>query len=625
LADAHALAAARLRVHAQHAGPEAWSAPEHAPTRRLLPEMQRLIGVLARSDPRTTPGATADVRAFGEHPWWVYNSAGIVLCLGWHVSAGDASDFLSEWSRESVPGCKSMRYFVLGDDFLSVELDWLKRDAARRAERREEDGSPTRDPLPRPRAGERASPAPAPPGEQAPRTALLNVVPPEDPVGGLRLLPSGWDVGPTSANRAHQTFMWRRWASLSGVGPRAATLSTLRTIVDFGAGYGGLARTAERLGFRGRYVLFDLPAQTALQRFYLESLGLPVRGETEWPKHDFGFWCVSDWSVVRRMLAALPRDPERTLFVNSYGGVTESTLRARAEYFGRLGAGGAGAASPGAASPADPGTCALLSRFGHYEFLYQDVLRAAAKDDRFARAEPINNVLYVSDFLDAAESCLREAMGPRADLFATVHFDSAAQNTTQQYTFATMGLVGVLAEQMRSLECPRGHAATFGVGRDLAACAEEGKQGGSSGTGAGRFEWLGCFRQDTPQVRKWLGRMSWGACAAAARAAGAAWFALAQGTETQHPKCGMLGTFHLEGEINDTRCGAPTSSRGLRLGGEKAGEIAVYHSRARTAGDVSGEAEEAGAGGPNAHLRRARRLIRESNGITRWRAQLTLP
>ncbi len=50
----------------------------------------------------------------------------------------------------------------------------------------------------------------------------------------------------------------------------------LASILEFGGGYGSSARLAFRLGFRGQYVIFDLPEFSALQRFYLGSLGFPV-------------------------------------------------------------------------------------------------------------------------------------------------------------------------------------------------------------------------------------------------------------------------------------------------------------------------------------------------------------
>ncbi|MBL8699532.1 MAG: hypothetical protein JNK67_14235 [Alphaproteobacteria bacterium] len=45
-------------------------------------------------------------------------------------------------------------------------------------------------------------------------------------------------------------------------------------IVEFGAGFGSMCRTVHQLGFRGRYIIFDLPPITALQRFYLAAHGI---------------------------------------------------------------------------------------------------------------------------------------------------------------------------------------------------------------------------------------------------------------------------------------------------------------------------------------------------------------
>jgi hypothetical protein len=49
-------------------------------------------------------------------------------------------------------------------------------------------------------------------------------------------------------------------------------LSRLRLVVDFGAGYGSFFRLLRNLGYRNRYVICDLPAMCALQRFYLRNV-----------------------------------------------------------------------------------------------------------------------------------------------------------------------------------------------------------------------------------------------------------------------------------------------------------------------------------------------------------------
>jgi hypothetical protein len=50
----------------------------------------------------------------------------------------------------------------------------------------------------------------------------------------------------------------------------------LEVIIEFGCGYGGMCRLIRQLGFSGLYILYDLPQQSILQSYFLESLNLPV-------------------------------------------------------------------------------------------------------------------------------------------------------------------------------------------------------------------------------------------------------------------------------------------------------------------------------------------------------------
>ena len=45
-------------------------------------------------------------------------------------------------------------------------------------------------------------------------------------------------------------------------------------VIEFGGGFGSLCRLAHQLGFRGRYLIYDLPPFTLLQRYFLRSAGL---------------------------------------------------------------------------------------------------------------------------------------------------------------------------------------------------------------------------------------------------------------------------------------------------------------------------------------------------------------
>ena len=47
-------------------------------------------------------------------------------------------------------------------------------------------------------------------------------------------------------------------------------LADLKSIYEFGAGYGGMCRLIHNLGFSGKYTIIDLPAVQVLQKWYLE-------------------------------------------------------------------------------------------------------------------------------------------------------------------------------------------------------------------------------------------------------------------------------------------------------------------------------------------------------------------
>ncbi|HEY1891591.1 MAG TPA: hypothetical protein VGG63_14355 [Steroidobacteraceae bacterium] len=64
-------------------------------------------------------------------------------------------------------------------------------------------------------------------------------------------------------------------------------LAKLRVVVDFGAGYGSFFRLLRNLGYRERYLIWDLPVMCALQRFYLRNVfptgpGGQPPGNLEW-------------------------------------------------------------------------------------------------------------------------------------------------------------------------------------------------------------------------------------------------------------------------------------------------------------------------------------------------------
>lgn len=72
------------------------------------------------------------------------------------------------------------------------------------------------------------------------------------------------DSEPLSANLVNQAYHLMRWERSTG-----RNLADMRTIVEFGGGYGAMALVVYRLGFIGDYWIYDLPELSILQQFFL--------------------------------------------------------------------------------------------------------------------------------------------------------------------------------------------------------------------------------------------------------------------------------------------------------------------------------------------------------------------
>lgn len=77
-----------------------------------------------------------------------------------------------------------------------------------------------------------------------------------------------------SMNQIHQCYHLKQWQEFTGW-----KVAGLDRIVEFGGGYGAMALACHRLGFRGEYIIYDLPEFRLLQQYYLSQMGVPV---THW-------------------------------------------------------------------------------------------------------------------------------------------------------------------------------------------------------------------------------------------------------------------------------------------------------------------------------------------------------
>jgi hypothetical protein len=129
----------------------------------------------------------------------------------------------------------------------------------------------------------------------------------------------------SSGNLIHHAYHLCRFEQATG-----RRIGDLQLVVEFGGGYGSLARLFHALGFGGRYIIYDLPEFTSLQRFFLKSLELPVRPVAELRHGRPGIATISDMAELRETVAALAGEARRSLFIATWS-LSEAPLALRTE------------------------------------------------------------------------------------------------------------------------------------------------------------------------------------------------------------------------------------------------------------------------------------------------------
>lgn len=103
-------------------------------------------------------------------------------------------------------------------------------------------------------------------------------------------------------------------------------LESAKLIVEFGGGFGGLCRLIHSLGFKGKYIIFDLPQQNILQRYYLKSNELPVRDLADTATD--GIWLISDTTSLRESYEKMSLGDEKGIFIANWS-MSESPIALR--------------------------------------------------------------------------------------------------------------------------------------------------------------------------------------------------------------------------------------------------------------------------------------------------------
>ena len=97
-------------------------------------------------------------------------------------------------------------------------------------------------------------------------------------------------------------------------------------VFEFGGGYGSMCRLIYNLGFQGKYVLFDLPAFSALQKFFLKSIGITVHSFEIFKSAQHGVHCISDLEELKEILS---NDKENNSMFIATWSISETPIELR--------------------------------------------------------------------------------------------------------------------------------------------------------------------------------------------------------------------------------------------------------------------------------------------------------
>jgi len=91
----------------------------------------------------------------------------------------------------------------------------------------------------------------------------------------------------------------------------------LALVVEFGGGYGSMCRLFRNLGCRGRYVIFDFPELSALQRFYLKLLEFNISTVNSREVESNSIACVSNIEELKLAIGNIV-DLHNALFIATW-------------------------------------------------------------------------------------------------------------------------------------------------------------------------------------------------------------------------------------------------------------------------------------------------------------------
>lgn len=126
----------------------------------------------------------------------------------------------------------------------------------------------------------------------------------------------------SSGNLIHHAYHVAQFEERTGV-----KVHNTNYVFEFGGGYGSMCRLLFNLGFKGEYIIFDLPQFSALQRYFLKNMGLPVLSSNTFSNYETGILCLSDRQELNALLAER-KEKSNSIFIATWS-ISESPISIR--------------------------------------------------------------------------------------------------------------------------------------------------------------------------------------------------------------------------------------------------------------------------------------------------------
>jgi len=106
-----------------------------------------------------------------------------------------------------------------------------------------------------------------------------------------------WRFPKSSGNLIHHIYHLVKFKESTNV-----DFDKIDLVLEFGGGYGSMCRVLHKCNFKKKYIIFDLPVFSALQKYYLKSLGIKVLEPKDYFDSESGVICISDFHDLNKII-----------------------------------------------------------------------------------------------------------------------------------------------------------------------------------------------------------------------------------------------------------------------------------------------------------------------------------